>query len=117
MTGDAATALERARAAQAAAIADELVDTGFYAYAVGEYARLAGDAVAARAGYTDALAIRDDDLGALLGLARIDAFDGHADAAIDGLRRATAHRPAAGGAGLAGRHAQLIGRYRGCAGL
>ena len=93
VTGDATAALERARAAQAAAIADELVDTGFYAYAVGEYARLAGDAVAARAGYMDALAIRDDDLGALLGLARIDAFDGHVDAAIDGLRRATAIAP------------------------
>jgi tetratricopeptide (TPR) repeat protein len=93
VTGDAMAALERARAAQAAAIADELVDTGFYAYAVGEYARLAGDAVAARAGYMDALAIRDDDLGALLGLARIDAFDGHVDAAIDGLRRATAIAP------------------------
>jgi tetratricopeptide (TPR) repeat protein len=93
VTGDAPEALEHARAAQASAIADDLEDLGFYAYAVGEYARLAGDAVAARAAYMDALEIRVDDLGALVGLARIDAFDGHTDAAIEGLRRATAIAP------------------------
>jgi tetratricopeptide (TPR) repeat protein len=89
VTGDPAAALDRARAAQAAAIADDAEDLGFYAYAVGEYARLAGDADTARAGYADALDSRDDDLGALTGLARIDAFDGRVAAAIDGLRRAT----------------------------
>jgi len=93
VTGDARTALERARAAQAAAMTDEIDDLGFYAYAVGEYARLAGDALAARAAYADALAARDDDLGALIGLARIDAFDGRSDTAIEGLRRATAIVP------------------------
>jgi tetratricopeptide (TPR) repeat protein len=93
VTGDAALASERARAARAAAIADEAEDLGFYAYAEGEYARLAGDAVAARAAFTDALELRDDDLGALVGLARIDAFDEQIDAAIAGLRRATAIAP------------------------
>jgi len=93
VTGDAPEALERAKAAQGAAIADEIEDVGFYAYALGEYARLAGDAGAARVAYTDALEIRDRDLGALIGLARIDAFDGRIDDAINGLRRATAIAP------------------------
>jgi tetratricopeptide (TPR) repeat protein len=89
VTGDAVSASERARAARAAAVADEVDDMGFYAYAEGEYARLAGDAVAARAAFADALQLRDDDVGALVGLARIDAFEGHVDAAVAGLRRAT----------------------------
>jgi tetratricopeptide (TPR) repeat protein len=93
VTGDAELALERAQAARAAAVADEVDDLGFYAYAEGEYARLAGDAVAARAAFADALQLRDDDLGALVGLARIDAFDGQVDAAIAGFRRATAIAP------------------------
>ncbi len=89
VTGDAELALDRAQAARAAAIDDEVDDLGFYAYAEGEYARLAGDAVVARAAFADALELRDDDVGALVGLARIDAFDGKADAAIAGLRQAT----------------------------
>jgi tetratricopeptide (TPR) repeat protein len=89
VTGDATTALAKARAAQASALADGTQDAGFYAYAVGEYARLAGDASLARTAYGDALAVRADDLGALVGLARIDAFEGQSDAAISGLRRAT----------------------------
>jgi Flp pilus assembly protein TadD len=93
VTGDAELALEHAQAARAAAIADDADDLGFYAYAEGEYARLAGDAVAARAAFADALELRDDDLGALIGLARIDAFDGHMDVAIEGLRRATEIAP------------------------
>ncbi len=88
VTGDAQLALERAQAARAAAIDDEADDLGFYAYAEGEYARLAGDAVAARGAFADALELRDDDVGALVGLARIDAFDGKAEAAIAGLRGA-----------------------------
>jgi tetratricopeptide (TPR) repeat protein len=93
VTGDAASALERAQAARAAAVADEVDDIGFYAYAEGEYARLAGDASAARAAFVDALEIRDDDVGAIVGLARIDAFEGRVDAANAGLRRATAIAP------------------------
>ncbi len=89
VTGDADLALEQAQAARAAAIADEVEDLGFYAYAEGEYARLVGDAAAARTAFADALEGRDDDVGALIGLARIDAFDGEVEAAIAGLRRAT----------------------------
>jgi tetratricopeptide (TPR) repeat protein len=93
VTGDAELALERAQAARAAATVDDADDVGFYAYAEGEYARLAGDAVTARAAFADALELRDDDLGALVGLARVDAFDGQIDAAIAGLRRATTIAP------------------------
>jgi tetratricopeptide (TPR) repeat protein len=93
VTGDLAAAFERARAAQAAAIEDDAEDLGFYAYAVGEYARLAGETDASRAGYVAALEARDEDLGALIGLARIDAFDGRVEAAIEGLRRATGIAP------------------------
>lgn len=93
VTGDAGGALERAIAAERAAVSDEGDDPGFYAYAVGEYARLAGDAITARAAFTRALAIRPGDVGALIGLARIDAFDGRTDDAIEGLRRATAIVP------------------------
>jgi tetratricopeptide (TPR) repeat protein len=92
VTGDVDRALVLAAAARTTAMADE-EDFGFYAYAVGEYARLAGDAETARAAFTDALAERDDDLAALIGLARVDAFDGRIDAAIDGLMRATAIAP------------------------
>ena len=93
VTGDAAKALELAIAARSAAVEDEVEDIGFYHYAVGEYARLAGDVPTARAAFTDALGVRDDDLGALIGLARIDAFDGRTTDAIDGLRRATRIAP------------------------
>lgn len=89
VTGDPATALARARVARAEALAAGSADAGFYAYAVGEYARLAGDAELARMAFADALALRPEDVGALVGLARIDAFEGRPDAAIAGLRRAT----------------------------
>ena len=93
VTGDQAGALAEARAARAEALADGSADAAFYAYAEGEYARLAGDAPAARAAFADALAIRADDPASLVGLARIDAFDGRLDAAIAGLRRATEIAP------------------------
>jgi tetratricopeptide (TPR) repeat protein len=93
VTGDATAALAMARDARSAALANDTADAGFYAYAVGEYARLAGDASAARAAYRDALAVRADDLAALVGLARIDAFEGRLAAAIAGLRRATEIAP------------------------
>ena len=86
-------ALAKARDARSAALAEDTTDAGFYAYAVGEYARLAGDPSLARTAFLDALAVRPDDPAALVGLARIDAFDGRADAAIAGLRRATEIAP------------------------
>ena len=87
VTGDPAAAVARSEAALASATASE-GDTGFYDFAAAEYARLTGDATAARAGYEAALGVRSSDLASLVGLARIDAFDGRTDAAIAGLRRA-----------------------------
>jgi tetratricopeptide (TPR) repeat protein len=88
VTGDAAGALASAQRAVSAAADDEAGDLGFYAYAVGEYARLAGDAQVARQAYRQALDARNGDLGALIGLARIDAFEGNDVAAMAGLTRA-----------------------------
>jgi lipopolysaccharide biosynthesis regulator YciM len=95
--GQAATArrhAETARAeAEATAAATGSIDAGFYEFAAGEYARLTGDADAARADYQAALAIRATDVGALVGLARIDAFDGRTKEAIAGLEAAAAIAP------------------------
>jgi tetratricopeptide (TPR) repeat protein len=92
VTGDPAAAVARSEAALAqATTAGE--DTGFYDYAVAEYARFAGDAGAARVGYEAALKVRSTDLASLVGLARIDAFDGRTGAAIAGLQRAAAIAP------------------------
>jgi len=87
VTGDPAAAVGRSEAALASAAASE-GNTGFYDYAAAEYARLTGDPAAARTGYEAALGVRSTDLAALVGLARIDAFEGRTDAAIAGLRRA-----------------------------
>jgi tetratricopeptide (TPR) repeat protein len=91
--GDAERALSLARRALADAATSDPAELGFYSYAVGEYARLAGDALAARSGYEDALDVRATDVGALVGLARIDAFEGRRESAIAALRRATAIVP------------------------
>ena len=93
VTGQPARALELATEARSAAIADEQDSLGFYHYAVGEYARLAGDAPMARTAFASALKERPDDIGAVVGLARIDAFEGRVDAAVDGLRHATRIAP------------------------
>lgn len=89
VSGDAARALQLATQARKAAVDDEVQDLGIYEYAVGEYARLAGNPSAARAGYAAAIDVRPTDVGALIGLARIDSFEGKTADAIDGLRRAT----------------------------
>lgn len=94
VTGQPAEALRLARSARDAALAaGETADVGFYQFAAGEYARLAGDAASARQGYVAALAVRDTDLGALVGLARIDAFEGRTSEAIAGLEKAAAIAP------------------------
>ena len=93
VTGDARGALDLARSARAIAAAEASEDSPFYAYAVGEYARLAGDASTARAAYADALAVNARDVASLVGLARIDAFAGRTDAALAGLRLATTIAP------------------------
>lgn len=102
VTGDAAGALRSAEQARKAAIADETDDLGFYDYAVGEYARLGGNAKAARAAYQAAIKERATDLAALVGLARIDAFEGNTSAAIAGLQKATAIAPQPEAEGLLG---------------
>lgn len=88
-TGDSYRALSLARKAFSIAPSLDPGEVAFYAYAVGEYGRLAGDADAARAGFKTALSERPTDVAALLGLARIDAFDGRAAEAIAGLRTAS----------------------------
>lgn len=98
LSGDAGEALRLAigaREASAAAGAANGSPTGlgFYHYAVGEYARLAGDAATARTAFEAALAERSIDLGALVGLARIDAYEGRTSAAIAGLQQAVAIAP------------------------
>jgi tetratricopeptide (TPR) repeat protein len=121
VTGDADRALALARKAFALAPSADPGETAFYAYALGEYARLAGDADAARGGFETALAERPTDLGALLGLARIDAFGGRTAEAITGLRTASEIVPqpetlallgdlqaAGGNAGTAGRAFETV---------
>lgn len=87
--GDATRALSLARKAFAIAPSVDPGEVAFYAYALGEYARLAGDPDAARAGFESALAERPTDVAALLGLARIDAFEGRTAEAIAGLQAAS----------------------------
>ncbi len=98
LTGDADEALRIAIAARDAArvagtAGGSATGLAFYDYAVGEYGRLGGDATTARIGYEAVLAEHPTDLGALVGLARVDAFEGHLDAAIAGLERAVAIAP------------------------
>jgi Flp pilus assembly protein TadD len=88
LTGNPARALALALSARDTQAEDPDADLGFYQYAVGEYARLSGDAALARTAYAAALAIRPTDMGALVGLARVDAFEGRTDAAIAGLTAA-----------------------------
>ena len=92
VTGDLAGAVALARAARDAVAADG-GDTGFYEYALAEYERNAGQTDAAGTGYAAAAQLRASDLGALLGLARIQAFDGDLGAAITTLESATAIAP------------------------
>lgn len=102
LTGNGAEALKLARSSLAAASKDAETDLGFYAYAVGEYARLTGDAKDARAAYRQALDIRATDIGSIVGLARIDAFEGRTTDAIAGLHKAAAIAPQPETLGLLG---------------
>ena len=92
VTGDLNRAVALAKAARDAVIADG-ADAGFYEYALAEYQRNAGLAGAAGTGYAAAVQLRASDLGALLGLARIQAFDGDLGAAITTLESAIAIAP------------------------
>lgn len=93
LTGDPGGALDDAVSARNAAATDEEADHGFYDFAVGEYARLAGQVAQARAAYVAALAIRPGDFASLVGLAKVDAADGHVSAAMAALKQAAAIVP------------------------
>ena len=106
VTGSASDALTLAVRARDEATRDVgaggTADLGFYDYAVGEYARTAGDATTARSGFESALRVRATDLGALVGLARIDAYQGDMAKAVAGLAKAVAISPQPETVGLLG---------------
>jgi tetratricopeptide (TPR) repeat protein len=108
-TGQPAQAVALARSAATAAAKDDPANAWFYDYALGEFSRLSGDADGARFAYAAALAIRPADLGSLVGLARIDAFDGNVAAASAGLQRAAAIAPQPETLALLGDLATLAG--------
>lgn len=93
VTGDRERAVSLARRAVAEAASSDPEEVGFYAYALGEYARLAGDDATSRSSFEAALEARSTDVGALVGLARIDAFEGRTAAALAGLEAAAAIVP------------------------
>jgi tetratricopeptide (TPR) repeat protein len=82
--GDPAGAVEADRAAVAVATTDALEGDAlaFYHVTLGEMLLATGDEPGARAAFEDALVVRADQPAALVGLARLDAFDGDLDAAI-----------------------------------
>lgn len=93
VTGDGERAVSLARKAVVDGAILDPEEAGFYAYALGEYARLAGDAATSRSSFAAALYVRPTDVGALVGLARIDAFEGRTSQAIAGLQAAAAIVP------------------------
>jgi tetratricopeptide (TPR) repeat protein len=93
--GDTAGALVAGRAAVESAISEGLAGTtlGFYRVTLGEMLLATGDGPGARAAYEAALAARTDLPAALVGLAKLDAFDGNLDGAIARLDTAIAAIP------------------------
>ena len=93
--GDTAGALEADRAAADDATSEGLVGTslGFYDVTLGEALLATGDEAGARTAYAAALAVRTDLPAALVGLAKLDAFDGHLDQAIAELSTAIGSIP------------------------
>jgi tetratricopeptide (TPR) repeat protein len=94
-TGDVAGAVTADRAAVADAIDEGLVGTplAFYSVTLGDALLATGDEAGARDAYQAALAVRTDLPSALVGLARIDAFDGNLDSAIARLDAAISAIP------------------------
>jgi tetratricopeptide (TPR) repeat protein len=115
VTGDADRALSLARRAVQSATSADPGEIAFYQYALGEYARLAGDSATARAGFGEALESDPSDIGALVGMARIDAFEGHPDKAIDRLTAAVAVAPQPESLALLGDVRASIGDHAGAA--
>jgi tetratricopeptide (TPR) repeat protein len=114
LSGNGSEAVKESEAALAAtrkaAAAGETVDVGFYEYAAAEYARLTGDVARAREGYAAALAIRPTDLGALVGLARVQSYAGQTTDAIDTLQHAADIAPQPETLGLLGDLEMTLGR-------
>jgi tetratricopeptide (TPR) repeat protein len=101
VTGHPADALTLARKAlegasggldKASATSDPL-ELAFYQAALGEYARLSGDAATADVAFRTALELRPDDLASRIGLARVSASAGDTDSAIRLLEEAAAIAP------------------------
>ena len=93
LTGDPDRALEIARRARVDGREQGAIDLAFLEFQLGEFARLAGDAAQARTAFEAALSIRPGHLGALVGLARVEAAAGDEASAIDHLEQATAIAP------------------------
>jgi Tfp pilus assembly protein PilF len=93
--GDTEGAIAADRTAVDDATSEGLLGTslGFYDVTLGETLLATGDEAGARAEYQAALAVRTDLPAALVGLAKLDAFDGHLDAAIAELSTAIAAIP------------------------
>ena len=93
LMGDPASALALATKARDLATRDGSSDPSFYQAQLGEFERITGRVAEARASFEAALAIRPTDQLALLGIARLDAFEGQDAAAIGRLRIAAAITP------------------------
>jgi hypothetical protein len=93
LSGDATAAIRLATQANQEAADSDASDPSFYPAQLGEMARLTGDATTARTAYAAALALRPTNQLALLGRARLEAFDGNDAEAIADLRTAAAIAP------------------------
>jgi tetratricopeptide (TPR) repeat protein len=102
LTGDADRALAISRAARDDALASDAADPAFYEYQLGEFARLAGDGRTAERAFRASLDARSANVGALVGLARVEAAAGRLDEAATHLGRAVAIAPQPDALGLLG---------------
>ena len=93
LSGDAERALIVVQRARESVLGDWLADRGLYEAQVGEIARLSGDAALARSSFEAALTIRPTDQLALVGLARVAAYEGDDAEAIGLLRESSAIAP------------------------
>ncbi len=95
VTGDPAGAIAAARSAVDAAVDEGLEGDGlaFYHGTLGDMLLATGDAAGARQAFAAALEARPGHPASLVGLARLDAFDGRLDPAIAGLDAAIAALP------------------------
>ena len=95
VTGDPATAVSADQGAVSAANDEGLTgdQLAFYDVTLGETLLASGDESGARAAYAAALVVRPELPAALVGLAKVDAFDGDLDPAISELDTAIAAIP------------------------